>query len=72
MRRSILRCVGVVTSIGALPAAGLVLDPICIYFAGRVSTTSEALVVGFLVGQVLNLMLLSVMDSASNQPKEVT
>ncbi|KUZ70692.1 hypothetical protein WI40_14000 [Burkholderia ubonensis] len=71
MRRSIIRCLGLVASIGALPAFGLVLDPICVYFAGRVSTTSEALIVGFLVGQVLNLTLMSVMDVASNPSKEI-
>ncbi|MDN7790468.1 hypothetical protein QZM66_23160 [Burkholderia contaminans] len=57
MRRSILRCLG--------------LDPVCLYFAGRVPTTSEALVVGFLVAQVFNLALASVMDCASTRSKEV-
>ncbi|AOJ86705.1 hypothetical protein WS87_08485 [Burkholderia sp. MSMB0856] len=67
MRRAILFCLGLIASIGALPAAGFGLDPICLHFAGRESTTSEALVVGFLVGLLLNLALMSVMDVASKR-----
>ncbi|WP_175689675.1 hypothetical protein [Burkholderia anthina] len=70
MRRAILRSLGLVAAIGVLPAAGLGFDPACLYFAGRESTTSEALAVGFLVGLVFNLALASVMDSAANQPKK--
>ena len=72
MRRSILRCLGLIASLAALPVAGLGLDPVCLYLAGRESATSEALAVGFLAGLVFNLALMSVMDGASNPPtKEV-
>ncbi|RQZ18121.1 hypothetical protein DIE15_08280 [Burkholderia sp. Bp9031] len=60
-----------VASIGALPAAGNVLDPVCLYLAGRECTTSEALAVGFLAGLVFNLALMFVMEDAVNRSKEV-